>query len=111
MDGSELILRESVVPPNRLPDVGQISSASELRKQQVAKDFESVLLDRLVGTMKNTIVDWSSEKDGISKQVDGIFWSNLARGIADQGGFGLWQDIYKSLSAMDSAGKSVPSAR
>lgn len=111
MDGSELILRESVVPPSRLPDVGQISGASDLRKQQAAKDFESVLLDRLVGQMKNTIGDWGLEKDGISKQIDGIFWSNLARGIADQGGFGLWKDIYKSLSGMDSAGKSVQSAR
>ena len=110
MDGPELILRDSVAPPTPLPDMGRISGASELRKQQVAKDFESVLIDRLLGQMKNTIGDWGFERDGTSKQVDGIFWSGLARGIADQGGFGLWKDIYKFMSGADSTGKTVESA-
>ncbi len=105
MEGPELILRDSVAPPTPLPDLGQLAGASELRKQQVAKDFEAVLIEKLLSQMKNTIGDWGLERDGISKQVDGIFWSNLARGIADQGGFGLWKDIYKHMNGADSSGK------
>lgn len=110
MEGPELILRDSVAPPVKLPDIGHLSDASDLRKQQVAKDFEAVLIDRLLSQMKNTIGDWGLERDGISKQVDGIFWSNLARGIADQGGFGLWRDIYKFISGADSTGTNVQSS-
>jgi Rod binding domain-containing protein len=109
MVGPELILRDSVAPPSPLPDAGELRDASDLRKQQAAKDFEAVLIDRLLSQMKNTIGDWGFERDGISKQVDGIFWSNLARGISDQGGFGLWKDIYKFLSKADAAGTTVES--
>jgi len=110
MDGPEMILRDSVAPPSPLPDVGQVKGASELRKQQIAKDFESVLIDKLLGQMKNTIGDWGLERDQTSRQVDGIFWSNLARGIADQGGFGLWKDIYNFMSSTDSTAQATRSS-
>ncbi len=53
--------------------------------------------------MKNTIGDWGFDKDGASKQIQGIFWLYLARDIANNGGFGLWKDIYKFLTDADQA--------
>lgn len=100
MDSVKLILTKPVLPPAQLqcPDTSQINGASEEKKKQIAKDFESVLLGKLLDEMKNTIADFGFEKDGASEQIHGIFWLYLARDIADKGGFGLWKDIYQFLN-------------
>jgi len=100
MDSSKLILTQPVLPPSPLAkwEAGKIDGVSEKETKQIAKDFESVLLGELLDEMKNTIGDWGFEKDGISTQVQGIFWLYLARDIANNGGFGLWKDIYEFLT-------------
>jgi Rod binding domain-containing protein len=105
MDSVKLILTEPVSPPAMLEqlDKSMLSSISEEKKKQAAKDFESVLLNKLLDEMKNSIVDWGSEKDGTSKQIQGIFWLYLARDIANNGGLGLWKDIYQSLTNAEHA--------
>jgi Rod binding domain-containing protein len=105
MDSVKLILTEPVSPPALLEqlDKSMLSSISEEKKKQAAKDFESVLLNKLLDEMKNSIVDWGSEKDGTSKQIQGIFWLYLARDIANNGGLGLWKDIYQSLTNAEHA--------
>lgn len=115
MDGTELILTGAVSPPVPLGHLSgdplyevvakakpsKIDGFSEEKKEQIAKDFESVLLSKLLDEMKNTIVDWGFDKDATSKQVQGIFWMYLARDIANKGGFGLWKDIYRFLTSSD----------
>lgn len=105
MDGTKLILTEPVSPPTMLGhlDKSRLKNISEEKKKQVAKDFESVLLTKLLDEMKKSIVDWGSEKDGASKQIHGIFWLYLARDIANNGGLGLWKDIYQSLTNAEHA--------
>ena len=105
MDSVKLILTEPVSPPAMLEqlDKSMLNSISEEKKKQAAKDFESVLLNKLLDEMKKSIVDWGSEKDGASKQIQGIFWLYLARDIADNGGLGLWKDIYQSLTNAEHA--------
>lgn len=100
MDGTKLILTEPVSPPNMLENLDQsrLKNISDEKKKQVAKDFESVLLNKLLDEMKNSIVDWGLEKDAASKQTEGIFWLYLGRNIANNGGLGLWKDIYQFLS-------------
>jgi Rod binding domain-containing protein len=100
MDGTNLILTEPVSPPTMLEqlDESRLLNITDEKKKQAAKDFESVLLDKLLNEMKNSIVDWGLEKDAASKQTQGIFWLYLARDIANNGGIGLWKDIYQFLS-------------
>jgi Rod binding domain-containing protein len=112
MDSDNLILAEPVLPSTLLDNLGGISlceklanrqtgtidELSEAEKKQAAKDFESVLLTKLLDVMKDTIGDWGFDEDGASQQVQGLFWLYLARDIANQGGVGLWKDIYRSLS-------------
>ncbi len=117
MDSTKLILT-GAVPPSSLPEnlsetlfykkiakwePGKIDGVSEERKKQIAKDFESVLISKLLDEMKNTIGDWGFDKDETSKQVQGIFWLYLARDIANNGGFGMWKDIYQFLTNPDRA--------
>jgi len=85
------------VPPASGPAV-----RTDEKKQQVAHDFESVLLTRLFDQVQQSMGSWSLEEDGTSQQVQGLFWFYLAREVADQGGVGLWKDIYRQLQQMDS---------
>jgi len=125
MDSTNLILTEPVLPSTLLDDLGGISfcekianrqagkidELSEAEKKQAAKDFESVLLTKLLDVMKDTIGDWGFDKDGASEQIQGLFWLYLARDIANQGGFGLWKDIYRSLSDTDQTNATVESLK
>lgn len=98
MDIANLILN-SATPLTTSPEQTTITNSdSEAKKIQSAKDFESVFINKLLDEMKNTVGDWGEEKDGPAQQVDGIFWLYLARDIADQGGFGMWKDIYKVVN-------------
>ena len=105
MDSVKLILTEPVSPPTLLEqlDKSRLNSISEEKKEQVAKDFESVLLTKLLDEMKNSIVEWGLDKDATSKQIQGIFWLYLARDIANNGGLGLWKDIYQFLTNTEHA--------
>jgi len=109
MDSSKLILTEAVLPPTPLEHLNKIDGASEEKKKQTAKDFESVLINKVLDEMKNTIGQWGFEKDGVSKQVQGIFWLYLARDIANSGGFGLWKDIYRFLTNAEQTNTTITS--
>jgi len=109
MDSTKLILTQPVLPPSPLKNLTEINGISEERKIQIAKDFESILLHKLLDEMKNTIGDWGFEEDEPSRQVQGIFWLCLARDIANNGGFGLWKDIYQLLTDSDQTNTTVES--
>lgn len=103
MDSTKLILTEPVSSPNILENLNKSSlkNASDEKKKQIAKDFESVLLNRLLEEMKNSIIDWGQEKDAATKQTEGIFWLYLGQDISKNGGLGLWKDIHQFLFNTD----------
>ncbi len=67
--------------------------------EKAAKDFESVLLHKLMESMQRTIPDSGLLSSGITKQVQGMFWFYLAQEMADAGGVGLWKDVYRQMTA------------
>jgi Rod binding domain-containing protein len=112
MDSAKLILTEPVSPPALLDNLQQseLKNLPEEKRKQIAKDFESVLIGKMLDEMKNTIGSWGFEKDGPSNQVQGIFWLYLAQDIGKNGGIGLWKDIYQFINNADhssTAGKSL----
>ena len=106
MDSAGLILTEAVSQPITLETTNITDAASQAKKKQAAKDFESVFIAKLLDEMKNTIGDWGFEEDAASRQTKGIFWLYLARDIADNGGLGMAKDIYRFLT--DSENNSPP---
>ncbi len=102
MDSAKLILTEPVAAPNKLESLrpSGLDNASDEKKKQIARDFESVLLNKLLDQMGKSVGDWGFDKDGASQQIQGMFWLYLAQDIANDGGIGLWKDIYKSLTAL-----------
>lgn len=78
-----------------------VAEMSDLKKQRLAKDFESLLLTRLLNEVKASIGACSFDDDAGSDQIHGMFWGFLAEDVADKGGFGLWQDIYQHLKDLE----------
>ncbi len=117
MDSANLILTEPAsLLPGGIPlgtallrNLDNVDGIVKQKKEQAAKDFESVLLSKLLDEMKNSIGDWGFEEDGTSKQIEGIFWLYLARHLADNGGLGLWKDIYQTLTNPDQTNKTTKS--
>jgi Rod binding domain-containing protein len=83
--------------------VDAAAGASDEKKKQVAKGFESVFITKLFDQIKESIGSMSmdEEEEGISEQVDGLFWMYLAQDVGEKGGFGMWKDIYRQLQEMD----------
>lgn len=103
MVDTKLIFPEQVTPsaPLQNLDKSRLESISEEKKKQIAKDFESLLINKLLDEMKNSIGDWGFESDGASRQIQGIFWLYLAQDISDNGGLGLWKEIYKTMNGFN----------
>ena len=98
MDSAKLILSEPVSLPSLLGNLNKVDGISEQKKIQAAKDFESVLLQKLLDAMKKTVPESGLFEGGISEQVQDIFWFYLAQDMAKQGGMGLWKTIYEQIS-------------
>lgn len=75
-----------------------VDGADNTKKMKVAKEFESILVGQLMNQMKETIGESGFLEDGSSKQIKDMFWSFLADDVGSKGGFGLWKNIYKSMS-------------
>lgn len=118
MDGADLILTMPVMSPDLLGKVGSgeitgatgAKSADAKKTEQMAKDFESVLVTKLLDEMKETIGKWGFEEEAGASQVKGLFWLYLARDVADKGGLGLWKDLnrfFTDLQNKDTQAKSL----
>ncbi|HBG26602.1 MAG: hypothetical protein A2Y10_16125 [Planctomycetes bacterium GWF2_41_51] len=108
MDSSDLIINSQVMPTALPEQVKKTDDATDAAKIKFAKDFESIFVNKLLDEMKNTIGEWGEEKDGASQQVNGMFYMFLAKDIGENGGFGMWKDIYNSLK--DSGNKNTAPA-
>jgi Rod binding domain-containing protein len=106
MDSANLILTEPISLPMPLRNLNKVDGIPEQKKEQVAKDFESILLSKLLDEMKNSIGDWGFEKSAASEQIQGIFWLYLARHLANNGGLGMWRDIYQTLTHAEQTNKN-----
>lgn len=97
---------ESVKLPltSQVPHAAQTGALSKMnpvlqeqRKVESAKDFESLLVGKLVDSMKETIGSSGLLEDEGSEQIQAMFWMHMSGAISQQGGVGLWKDIYKSI--------------
>jgi peptidoglycan hydrolase FlgJ len=65
---------------------------------QVAKDFEGMLIQRLLEAMKGTIPGGGLLDSPQTQQMQDLFWMYLGQDMADKGGFGMWKDIYRQVN-------------
>ena len=64
---------------------------------EVAKGFESVLLNQVMEGMERTIPKSDLFTDKTGEQIRSMFWQFMSEGMVDQGGIGLWKQVYKDI--------------
>ena len=69
--------------------------------REAVKDFEAVLIYRLLGEMKRTVPESGLLGTAASEQYQDLFWLYLAQDLAEKGGLGLCSDLYKQLSCLE----------
>ena len=70
MDIAKLILTEPVSPPTQLEhlDKSKLNGATDEKKKQIAKDFESVLLNKLFDQMSKSVGNWALTRTGLQNR-------------------------------------------
>ena len=76
-----------------------LADGDSRKTEQAAKDFEAVLLGKLMDEMDRTISRSGLLDSAATRQVQGMFWHYLSQEVADQGGLGLWKQLQRQLEA------------
>jgi Rod binding domain-containing protein len=91
MDISEISLSQNMMKP-----VNSGINFEDERNKEIAKEFEGIFVRQLLEKMQQTIPN-DEEEDSSTKQVKSMFWSFLGDSIAENGGLGLWENVYESM--------------
>lgn len=91
MDISEISLSQNLMKP-----VNSRINFEDEHNKEIAREFEGIFVRQLLEKMQQTIPD-DEEEDSSTKQVKSMFWSFLGDSIAENGGLGLWENIYESM--------------
>ena len=108
MDNLKINFADAVLAQTPVEKTTPGANAEQTQKEKFAKDFESILIGKLLDEMKNTIGEWGMEQDSSTKQMQGLFWMNLSQDLGSKGGLGMWKDIYQSLDDNDSQPTTTP---
>jgi Rod binding domain-containing protein len=57
--------------------------------------------------MKDTVPD-DDQEDSSSEQIQGMYWSFMAQAVGEEGGIGMWKDLYSMMSRQQKAGSIEP---
>jgi Rod binding domain-containing protein len=80
-------------------DGAKLAGLDEAELESIARDFEGVLLHKLMDSMGETVGEGLFDDSG-TKQVQGMFWQFLSKDVGEKGGAGLWKEIYQDLRRM-----------
>ena len=93
---------EPISGPQSAPKAGAVANELEQLKT-VAKGFESIFVKQILKQMQETIKEASFDPDDSSnEQVHSLYCTFLADSVSQNGGFGLWENIYEQMA--DAAG-------
>lgn len=77
------------------------------RSLRAARDFESVLLHKLLDEMQRTVPKSGLLDDEMGEQVQSIVSMHLSQEIASKGGIGLWQELHRQMEASFANGRAA----
>ena len=72
--------------------------------ERTAKAFEAVLTEMAFAEMRKSVQRSGLFDDPTSEQMDDLVWSLLGRQTGEQGGLGLWKDVYRQIAGPEAAG-------
>ena len=90
------------------PSKAADGTAQQEKLKKVARDFESVFVHQVMSVMKDTVPADDEQEDSSSEQIQGMYWSFMAQAVGDEGGIGMWKDLYSMMSRQQKAGSIEP---
>ncbi len=81
-----------------VPDETKKKNLEDKAKHEFAQQFEALFLNKLLDSMQDTVLDSGFGSDVASGQVKGLFTMFLSQAVAKEGGVGLADEIYNSMS-------------
>jgi len=95
----------------QLQNAADASKADLDELRNVAQKFEGIFVQQILKQMQETIENASFDpEDGAGKQVHGMYCTFMADAISQQGGFGMWEQIYEQLVQMKEGGEGHQAA-
>ena len=74
---------------------------TEIKKiEKLARDFEGVLLHKMMDEMQKTIPDSGMFSSAATKQMKGLFWMFLSQSLSEKGGIGLSKQLTRDFAKM-----------
>jgi len=87
---------------HRLGQRGADAAPERIRDSErglaAARDFEAVLLHRLMEAMRQTVPEAGLLSSPATRQMESLFWFYLSQEVARKGGIGLWKDLARNLN-------------
>lgn len=81
-----------------LPGVSGEAGRKLEQLEAAAKNFEGIFVQQILKQMQETIENASFDPDdNAGKQVHSMYTTFMADAISQQGGFGMWEQIYDQL--------------
>lgn len=78
---------------------------------KAARDFESVLLHKVMEEMQRTVDESGLLQSEATEQTQSIFCMYMAQEIASKGGLGLWKQVYAQMNPQASAPATMEQLR
>lgn len=104
------ILVNPILPADPLGSISRLAvnsagkGAAGASAAQAARDFESILLHKVLEEMRRSIPESGLLDSAVTQQVQDLFWFYLAQDVSSKGGLGLWRQLYGQFQQSNPAG-------
>ena len=106
-----------LVPRDPLEVMGTLASGKEpadlKHLEDAARRFEGLFVHQILKQMKEATAELEPESDeedtlgeSSGEHIKSMFWTFMADVVTEQGGFGLWEKIYKQLASQADAAQT-----
>jgi Rod binding domain-containing protein len=65
--------------------------------ERTAKEFESLLVTRMISAMRESVPDSGLTEDAASGQMKDMFWHFMGEEIGSTGGLGVWKQVLRQI--------------
>ncbi len=88
---------------DRLENLGN----NDEQMKRVAKKFERLFIHQMLKDMKETIPESDLLGDN-SGQIESMYWDFMAQTLSEDGGLGMWEEIYREMKASQAYKENMP---
>jgi Rod binding domain-containing protein len=77
--------------------IGESHKEKLAAAKRTAKEFESLLVTRMISAMRESVPDSGLTEDAASGQMKDMFWHFMGEEIGSSGGLGVWKQVLRQI--------------